>query len=586
MLPPTSSRVLAASMAAVAILGTAVGTVLAGGAPFNQLTFNVLALPLPALGWLVAHRRPGNLYGWLLLATADCLGVGNLGVGLLVTADAGWPVPLLVLAALMASVFAPFYGLSWVFVPLFYPDGRLPSRRWRVGGWIAGAAIAVHWLGVLLFPDDASPLLPHNNPLALTGPAALVMAGLAGLGQLVVFGTALVVLGSLVARTRRASGPERRRLGWMTAALAVTLGGFPIAAFFLLTGSPAAAWIPFMPMLSALPAAIGVAVFRHNLLDIRVGVRGSRFFLVFDLRPTVDELLSELAPDLEEAEPGELLGRLAEAVRTGLDVRWAAVTLADGTRVVAGEEKGEPELTVPAGQGCIACGPRDGGLTRDDRRLLRALAVPVGLAIQSAGLAARLVNAQEAERRRIERNIHDGVQQEIVALIAGLELARATGADTETMTLLRDQARQTLDDLRELAAGIHPSVLSQGGLAEALEERCSRLPVASKVRADPESRARRFPDEVEGALYFTVSEALANALKHARASSVDVRLTLSGGRLGVTVSDDGAGFDPGAVARRGLMALADRLAALGGGLDVASAKGEGTTVRAWVPVHD
>ncbi|WP_344858449.1 sensor histidine kinase [Planomonospora alba] len=587
MLSPTPTRLLAASMAVAAILGAVAGAVLETGFPMpaEQWAFVLLTLLLPALGWLIAHRRPGNPYGWLLLATADCLGLGALGVGLLISAGAGAPRHLLVLAALLASLFVPFYGLSWVFVPLLFPDGRLPSRRWRAGAVIGGAAVAVHWLGMLLAPDQVYAISPIGNPLGVTGPGELVVAGLGGLGQLTVFGTALAVLGSLLARMRRCSGAERRRLGWMAAGLAVTLGGFVLSSFFIVTES-AAIWIGLTPVLGALPAVIGVTVFRHNLLDIRVGLRGSRFFLVFDLRPTVDELLSELAPGLEEAEPGELLERLAEAVRAALDVRWAAVMLADGTRVVAGEEDGGPELTVPAGQGWIACGPRDGGLTGDDRRLLRALAVPVGLAIQSTGLAARLVNAQEAERRRIERNIHDGVQQQVVALIAGLELARATGADAGTLALLRDQARQTLDDLRELAAGIHPSVLSQGGLAEALEERCSRLPVASTVDVDPELRARRFADEIEGAVYFTVSEAVANALKHARASTLDVRLALSGGRLQVTVADDGTGFDPKAAVRRGLVALADRLAALGGGLDVVSAKGEGTRVRAWVPVHD
>nr|BFE82680.1 hypothetical protein GCM10020093_052810 [Planobispora longispora] len=198
--------------------------------------------------------------------------------------------------------------------------------------------------------------------------------------------------------------------------------------------------------------------------------------------------------------------------------------------VDGGEENGEAVLTVPAGLGHIACGPKLAGrFTAEDRRQLGALAVPVGLAIQSVALAARLVDAEEAGRRRIERDIHDGVQQQLVALIAGLELARATGARPETLTLLRDQARQTLTDLRELAAGIHPSVLSQGGLVEAVEERCSRLPVTTTVTADAGLRARRFPDQVEGALYFTASEALANALKHASASRIEVRLTHDGG---------------------------------------------------------
>ncbi|WP_440098335.1 sensor histidine kinase [Streptosporangium sp. H16] len=127
-------------------------------------------------------------------------------------------------------------------------------------------------------------------------------------------------------------------------------------------------------------------------------------------------------------------------------------------------------------------------------------------------------------------------------------------------------------------------MLSQGGLAEAVEERCSRLPVATTVTADPALRSRRFPDEIEGALYFTVSEAVANALKHAEASRIEVRLAWSGGRLRATVSDDGRGFERGDPGRGGLSALADRMAALGGGLDVSSAPGEGTLVGAWVPV--
>ncbi|GIH60978.1 sensor histidine kinase [Microbispora siamensis] len=584
-----ATRPLAAGMAAVAAAGIVAGALLETGlpAPASQWAFMMIALLPPALGWLIAARRPDNAYGWLLLAAADCLGLGGLGIGLLVRLgpDPYWPI---VVGAVLSSAIPVFYGLSWVFVPLLFPDGRLPSRRWRVVAVAGVAAIVAHWLGVLFMPGAYPDEVVHANPLGLRGPLGLVAVLLASAGQLAAFLLALVVLSGLLIRLWRGDPAERGRLGWMVAGLLANLGAF-VVVMVAGTSEPygAADVVGVLGVVGALPAAIGAAVLRHDLLDIRVGVRGSRLYLVFDVRPTVDELLSRLGPDLEEAEPVEQLGRLAEAVRAGLDVRWAAVELADGTRVVAGEERGDAVLTVPAGLGHISCGPRAAGrLTRDDRRLLAALAVPVGLAIRSAALAARLVNAQEAERRRIERNIHDGVQQQLVALIAGLELARATGGGAESLALLREQARQALADLRDLAAGIHPSVLSQGGLVEAVEGRCSGLPVATTVTADPALRTRRFPDEIEGAMYFVVSEAIANALKHAGASRIEVRLWHDAGRLQASVIDDGAGFDPREVPRRGLATLADRMAALGGGLETTAGPGEGTRVRAWVTAND
>ncbi|MFF5112890.1 sensor histidine kinase [Streptosporangium sp. NPDC000509] len=586
----TPARALAMSMAAVSVAGIVVGCLLAAGTsvPFSEWLFIAACAALPSVGLLIAVRRPDNPYGWLLLAAACCLGLGCLGVGLL-TAYGDGSGPLAVAAVLLTSAFSLFYGLSWVFVPLIFPDGRLPSPRWRPVAWIAVVAIFLHWLGILLSPDEVYAFLPYGNPLGLEGMAGLLAAMVGGFGQLAVFVVSLSVLVSLVLRARRGPRAERRLLRWMAFGVAAGLSGSVLTVIFGQAGqgSHALSWLGVVTAVAALPAVITTAVFRHNLLDIRVGIKGSRLFLIFDLRPTVDELLTELGPGLEEVEPVKQLGRLAEAVRAGLETRWAAVTLADGTRVVAGREDGEAVLTVPAGLGHIACGPKVvGRLNAEDRRLLGSLAVPIGLAIQSAGLAARLVNAQEAERRRIERNIHDGAQQQLVALIAGLELARATGGGPDSLTLLREQARQTLADLRELAAGIHPSVLSQGGLAEAVEERCSRLPVATTVTVDPALRSRRFPDEIEGAVYFTVSEAIANALKHADASRIEARLAWSGGRLRAAVSDDGRGFERDGSGHGGLGALADRMAALGGGLDVSSTPGEGTLVSAWVPVPD
>ncbi|MDX3106034.1 sensor histidine kinase [Nonomuraea angiospora] len=545
--------------------------------PVTEWVFMVVALLMPALGWLLATRRPELRYGWLLLLCALFLGVGLTGSGLSITGA----VPLW-LSAPLSSVLALFYGLNWIFVPLLFPEGRLPSRRWRAFAWISGIAIALHAVGNTLSGGVApQPTRVLESTLTLVG----LLSSAAG--QLITWIMAAIGFCGLVLRLRRSARVERRQYAWMVGGVAVSLLG-GVAQMAFLTRVPMLALLGMVAMTGALPVAIGVTVVRHRLLDIGIGIRGSRLHLIFDVRPTVDEVLSDLGTALEGApEPAEQLGRVAAAVRTALEATWAAVTLADGTRVVAGRQEGPATLMVPVhgGLGRIECGPRGvGGLTRVDRRLLEALAVPAGLAIQSAGLAARLVNAQEAERRRIERNIHDGVQQQLVALIAGLELARSTGASPDMLAHLREQARQTLADLRELAAGIHPSALGQGGLVEAVEERCSRLPVHTTVTSDPGLRTRRFADEVEGAMYFTVNEAVANALKHAGAATIEVGLSHAGGRLRATVADDGKGFDPGATARRGLATLSDRLDALGGGLDLDSSPGKGTLVKAWVPV--
>ncbi|TYB67685.1 sensor histidine kinase [Nonomuraea sp. PA05] len=574
-----SSRSVAAPLALIAAGGVVAGPLLESGlpAPPQQWAFIVLSLPLPALGWLLAARRPELRYGWLLLAAALALGLGVLGIGLSARGDGH------ALLTALGSLNAVFYGLTWIFVPLLFPDGRLPSRRWRAVAWISGGAIALHTVGNMAFGYD--PYHPPSGALSATQWAG-VWASSAG--QLVTWVMSVIVFCGLVVRWRRSGRAERGQYAWMVGGMTMTAAGAVLLSLFHFAGPGygVAGLVGLMAVVGSLPAAIAVAVVRHRLLDVRVGLRGSRLHLVFDLRPTVDEVLSDLGTALRETpEPVEQLGRLAAAVRTGLDLRWAAVTLPDGTRVVAGHQEGAAVLELPVRGGRIECGPRQAGpLTRVDRRLLEALAVPAGLAIQSAGLVTRLVNAQEAERRRIERNIHDGVQQQLVALIAGLELARATGAGPDMLANLREQARQTLTDLRELAAGIHPSALSQGGLVEAVEERCSRLPVRTTVTSPPPLRARRFADEIEGAMYFTVSEAVANALKHASAATIEVGLTLDGGRLRATVTDDGKGFDPATPARRGLATLEDRLDALGGSLAVESEPGKGTRVEAWVPV--
>jgi len=196
---------------------------------------------------------------------------------------------------------------------------------------------------------------------------------------------------------------------------------------------------------------------------------------------------------------------------------------------------------------------------------------------------ARLVQAGDAERRRLERDLHDGAQSRLVGLALLLRSARRRAAADEELAALLDRAQEelqtSLGELRELARGIHPAVLTEHGLAPALEGLVSRVRVPVTVEADP---GERLPGPVESAAYFVVSEALANVAKYARASQATVRVRREDGRVVVDVIDDGVG---GADAARGsgLRGLVDRVAALDGTLSLDSPPGRGTRLHAEIP---
>jgi signal transduction histidine kinase len=202
-----------------------------------------------------------------------------------------------------------------------------------------------------------------------------------------------------------------------------------------------------------------------------------------------------------------------------------------------------------------------------------------------AASRARLVEVGDAERRRLERNLHDGAQQRLVALSLALRMATAklhkdpAGAE-KLLANAAEELAQALEELRELARGIHPAVLTDRGLAPALEALASRTPVEVEIETPP----LRLPPAVEAAAYYVVSEALANVVKYANAKCVRVRVEQLDGRVVVGVEDDGVGgADP--ARGTGLRGLADRVAALDGRLEVQSRPGEGTAVRAEIPVR-
>jgi signal transduction histidine kinase len=199
----------------------------------------------------------------------------------------------------------------------------------------------------------------------------------------------------------------------------------------------------------------------------------------------------------------------------------------------------------------------------------------------------RLVAAQDEERRKLERNIHDGVQQQLVALNVQLGLlASSAGRDPDGVATMartmQEQTMTTLEDLRDLARGIYPPPLADRGLAAALEAQARMAPVSTRVESDGTGR---YPHDVEAAVYFSCLEALNNVVKYAWARRVEISIDERQGMLAFSVTDGGMGFDPGITSYgTGLQGIADRLDAIGGTPEVHSAPGSGTSVTGTVPI--
>jgi signal transduction histidine kinase len=288
-----------------------------------------------------------------------------------------------------------------------------------------------------------------------------------------------------------------------------------------------------------------------------------------------------------ESEPGWAdrlpIGVTASALKTG---RFTAAETGTGYTAATPVEVGG---TV---WGLVAVGAEQGGPPPDAERRLAEFAELVATAVanerrraEHSASRARLVAASDESRRRIERDLHDGAQQFVVTAVLRLRsVAEMPSLPPEARAELEDIAAElngVLDDLRELSRGIHPEVLSKGGLRPALRAlaRRSSVSVVLDLRLPD-----RLPEPVEVGAYYLVSEALANATKHANASTVEVAAETSGGTLRVSVHDDGiGGADMGGGS--GLTGLKDRIEALGGTFAVESPRGGGTTVRCALPVH-
>ena len=379
------------------------------------------------------------------------------------------------------------------------------------------------------------------------------------------------------------------------------------------------------PLLT-IAAAVAIALVFQPLRQ-RASLLANR--LVYGHRATPYQVLSDFAADMAgQLDLGDALDRMVSLlggaagasrveawIRVGAELRPGAVWPAGSAPSAAVELNGARELPVldhearavaPVRHGDDLLGaislskPREEALTSTEDSLLRHLASQASLVMRNAQLTAelratieellasrrRLVEAQDAERRRIERNLHDGAQQQLIALAIQLGLLAESADDPDLIRHaipdLKAQLSTALDDLRALARGIYPPLLAEQGLVMALRAQAARSPVPVVLQAD---QVGRYPQDTESTVYFCTLEALQNVAKHARATAATVRLSGSGGALEFSVSDDGAGFPAGTGHGSGLQGMSDRLAALGGALAVRSRPGQGTTITGRLPAR-
>ena len=486
----------------------------------------------------------------------------------------------------VGNMYQGLYGAALAHLGLAWPTGRLRSR-FECGVVIANYAqnVAFNVAGMMFWNpafSGCSARCPANVLLIGEGsrPAWNALNTVEGFVGLVMTG---IVLALIVRHWRSARGWSRRAmvpLVWIS--FAVGLEQILIGGAFNL---PLSGLVSYG--LAPLVLLLGPALFMISTVRAR----------------TAGGALGTAIVDLE---PGAPPGRLKEALARALgdSTLQLAFRQDDGsgyrdtsgqTVQVARPDPGRAVVSVTGSDGAVLV--YDEGLKLEPQ-LVRLTAAAAGMALEHARLQAevraqleqvrasraRIVAAGDEERRRLERDLHDGAQQRLVTLSLALGMAkdRAAQADPELGSLIESaskEAREALTELRELARGIHPAVLTETGLAGAIQALVERSPVATTVTA---VRDRRFPAPIEATAYFVVCEALANVAKHARANSAQITICARPGRLVVQVSDDGAG---GArpEAGSGLRGLADRVASAGGVLRVDSPPGGGTRLEADLP---
>jgi signal transduction histidine kinase len=637
--------------------------------------YPIFLLAFSSVGALIAARQPGNAIGWVFIGTGLAWAVlGSADAYAAYALATGQEASLAALAADWVNIW--FYGPG-IFLPvtlllLLFPDGRVPSPRWRPVLWIAIAGN----LGVLLgngfdpVTNTSDARFLTSNPFGIDALEAAfrIFIPIAFFGAI---GAVVAAPFAMGLRLRRSHGDERQQLRWLAyAGVLVVLAIAGVIVVGSITGwesggtAEEIGQLVVISSLALLPITAGIAILKYRLYDIDVvinktvvygllaaivtgiyvaivvgigtlvGSGGSVFLsavaaalvallfqplrrraqhlanrIVYGERATPYEVLAGFSERLGDTYSlDDVLPRVARVLGEGIGAERVAILLGtgeaavpvaswpdgdapDGSRERAfevrhqGDALGEIRVTMPSDE---AMGPAQ-------ERLAIDVAAQAGLVLRNAALVAdlresrrRIVAAQDERARKLERDIHDGAQQQLVALAVKLGLverliARDVSAAERMVAEAKTDTSDALENLRDLARGIYPPVLADQGLAAALRSQARKAPMPVEVEPDG---VGRYPEETEAAVYFSCLEALQNVAKYAEARHATVRLSQADGVLTFEVTDDGRGFDPDAAERgSGLQGIADRLAALGGILTVRSAPGEGATIAGSLPVE-
>jgi signal transduction histidine kinase len=566
-------RRILAGLGYASAAGTGIALVIAGR-PFTLMAGTVIwpvavacALPATRMRYLRAGGRDKERLQWLGAGLVVAASVALISAVLHLLVD--WPGPADAVAA-GAALVIPLALILAESPPLARHGGRVFVQALAIAG--SGAIVAAIYLVIVLGLGNA-PGDPENRRVL---GMSMLAAAVAAIGFLPARGRLMASATRFVYGTREAPGEALRTFGSrMTRAVAMD----------------------------------------ELLLQLAESLRKTMQLTCAEIYTGLGDVL-ERAVSVPDAEPKSIVLTDRErpvVARAGVSgSAWASVwlpSLLDGReqaqlRVApishAGELLGLIVVERPA---------RADTFTDEDDRVLTELARQAGLAFHNSQLdsalqttldalrrqadelresRARIVASGDAERRRVERNLHDGAQQHLVALAINLRLTRDIVAEDpegagEMLGQLAEDVQTTIKELRELAHGIYPPLLADNGLGDALRAAASRSPLSVRVAVADE--VGRYPAEVETAIYFACLESLQNAAKHAQGATVDLRLWTESGGLLFSVADDGPGYDA-AVARRGhgYVNMADRLGAIGGTVRWDSTPDHGSSVSGSVPL--